>query len=324
MVNNSPKVSVIILNWNGENKIRRTIPSLKNIDYANYEIIFVDNNSTDKSVKIAEELLSNISAEYKVVENESNEGYSRGKNIGADAATGEYLWLLDNDILVQRGVMTRMVELLKSDEKTAAVSPVIKFIETDDQRFNGKYSIGQTYRYPFRQGYRLNDNLPMTSDILTTTLPGATLFIDRDVWNELGGYDESCEMKLDQHDLSMRIWISGYVCKIATENFVRHLGAPGGNVTDYKWYTKNYVKSRLIMILKNYQPLNMAFAIPMILTWIPILVSKWCINDNSIEPIRGATIALTEIIEIADSIVEERKIVQANRTKPDSSFMGPK
>jgi GT2 family glycosyltransferase len=320
-MSNNPKVSVVILNWNGENKIQRTIPSLKNIDYANYEVVFVDNNSSDQSVKIAEDLLSDINAEYKIVENESNEGYSRGKNIGADVATGEYLWLLDNDILVQSGVMTRMVELLKSDEKTAAASPVIKFIETDDQRFKGKYSIGQTYRYPFRQGYRLSDSLPMKSGILTTTLPGATLFIGRDIWDELGGYDESCEMKLDQHDLSMRIWISGYSCKIATENSVRHLGAPGGNVTDYKWYTKNYVKSRLIMILKNYQLLSMTFAIPMILIWIPMLVSKWCITDDSIEPIRGAAIALAEIVEDADSIVEKRKLVQANRIKPDSSFM---
>ena len=73
-----PLVYILILNWNGKEDTIKCIESLKKIDYPNYQIIIIDNNSTDNSINIFKEKYPNI----MILENKKNLGYAEGNNVG--------------------------------------------------------------------------------------------------------------------------------------------------------------------------------------------------------------------------------------------------
>lgn len=100
-------VSVIIINWNGREHLSYCLPSLERIDYPNFEVIVVDNGSTDGSVEFIKEFTSSRVKELnnslinnslidnkliiKLIENKENLGFAKANNIGFEKAKGEYV-----------------------------------------------------------------------------------------------------------------------------------------------------------------------------------------------------------------------------------------
>ena len=78
----SPKVSIIIVNFNGKNLLEKCLNSLFKIDYDNYEVILVDNNSTDESVEFIQKNYSSI----VLIQLDSNNGFAEPNNIGSKSA----------------------------------------------------------------------------------------------------------------------------------------------------------------------------------------------------------------------------------------------
>ena len=97
MENKPPKISVVMLNYNGLNYLKKTMPPILKLDYPNYEFIIVDNGSTDGSKEFIKKF-----RKIRLIENHKNLGYSKGKNIGVKHAKGDYVLLLDNDILIKK------------------------------------------------------------------------------------------------------------------------------------------------------------------------------------------------------------------------------
>ena len=93
MTGTSPKVSIIIPHWNGIETLSECLESLKKSSYLSYEIIVVDNFSTDGSQDWIKKNHPNIN----LLENDNNYGYAGGCNRGADLALGDYLLFLNND-----------------------------------------------------------------------------------------------------------------------------------------------------------------------------------------------------------------------------------
>ena len=95
MKNKTPLISVVMLNYNGLKYLKRTIHPILKLNYPTFEFIIVDNGSTDGSIEFIKKF-----KRIKLIENGENLGYSKGKNIGVKHAKGEYVLLLDNDILL--------------------------------------------------------------------------------------------------------------------------------------------------------------------------------------------------------------------------------
>ena len=109
-----PKVSIIILNWNGYEDTIECLESLKKITYPNYEIIIVDNASSGDDVKILGERYGTY---IHIIANDQNSGFPEGCNIGMRYALGggtDYLLLLNNDVVVDREFLSRLVEVAES------------------------------------------------------------------------------------------------------------------------------------------------------------------------------------------------------------------
>ncbi len=117
-----PKVSLIILNWNGKDVLQECLRSAGGLDYPNYDIIVVDNGSTDGSQGFIQQ---NFPKVY-LIENGQNLGFAEGQNIGIRYAMGEgadYLFVLNNDITFDRSVLKELIAAFEDDESIGIAGP---------------------------------------------------------------------------------------------------------------------------------------------------------------------------------------------------------
>lgn len=120
-----PLVSIIVVNYNGISHIEGFANSINSISYKNYEVLFVDNNSSDGSDVLAESLINNC----RVIRLDGNTGFAEGNNIGLDYALGELLFLLNNDVRFDGRLLESLVEEMKGNLDCCAVSPKILYYE---------------------------------------------------------------------------------------------------------------------------------------------------------------------------------------------------
>ena len=94
---NKDLVSIIIINWNGLQHLEKCLPSIFKTTYPEYEVILVDNGSTDDSTKFIRTNFPQI----KIVQNNENLGFAEANNIGFENSCGEYIFLLNNDVILR-------------------------------------------------------------------------------------------------------------------------------------------------------------------------------------------------------------------------------
>jgi len=208
-MNEEKKITIAILNYNGLRYLKKTIPILLFLNYSNYKIVIVDNNSTDGSV----DFIKSLSNEKIVlVENDYNFGYSKGKNICVANSMGEYILLLDNDIFIpEHNILNDLLKKYSLLENPAFLSIVL----LDNGSIVSKY-YGIYYSFcgvnVHKKTKKIIDIISSknTKNILTGSFNGGAVFFKKNIWNELGGYDELQPFMLDDFDIGIRAYIFGY------------------------------------------------------------------------------------------------------------------
>jgi len=118
MIMQHPKVSIIILNWNGLKDTIECLESLKKITYPNYEVIVVDNDSKGNDADILEERYKNY---IRVIRNKENLGFAGGNNVAIRQVLKEeksdYILLLNNDTIVEPNFLEELIKIALQDEK---------------------------------------------------------------------------------------------------------------------------------------------------------------------------------------------------------------
>ncbi len=125
-IKNYPRVIVVILNWNGINDTLECIRSIKLITYTNYELIIVDNGSTDSSSEIINKQYPNI----EIIENKRNLGYAEGNNVGIRLAIdkgADYVLLLNNDTIVDRKLLDELINVAITSSKNGFIGPKVYY-----------------------------------------------------------------------------------------------------------------------------------------------------------------------------------------------------
>jgi GT2 family glycosyltransferase len=128
-----PKIVIIVLNWNGKRLAAECLESLKEIDYVNYEILLVDNGSTDGS----QEYFRAQYPEITLIENDVNLGFAEGNNVGIRHAMNgqaDYVLLLNNDTLVHPTFLSELVHVAERDSKIGFAGPKIYYYDWHGQR----------------------------------------------------------------------------------------------------------------------------------------------------------------------------------------------
>lgn len=122
-----PKVSVVITVYNGENYIREALQSINDQNYANLEIIIIDDGSTDRTAHVVHNFPASINYEFQ-----ENSGIASGWNRGVEVATGKYLTFIDADDRWSEDKVKRQVDLLESKPEIDIIfGHVIEFYSSD-------------------------------------------------------------------------------------------------------------------------------------------------------------------------------------------------
>lgn len=146
---NEPSLAIVIINWNDFDQTAACLKSLKQLHYSNFEVIVVDNDSSDDSL---ERLQESFSWPF-YVQNEENLGFTGGNNAGIDFAMQkdyELLLLLNNDTIVEPNFLGILVDTLVSNEEIGAVQPKILYNKERSRiwnaggKFNPFFSLART------------------------------------------------------------------------------------------------------------------------------------------------------------------------------------
>jgi len=178
-----PFISVIVVSFNSEKYISHCIESILQSDYPNFEIIVVDNNSTDNSVFEIKKYQNKI----KLILNKSNVGFAVGNNIGIKKSKGEILVLINPDAYVKKDSISKLVEPILDDEKVIISGSKILYPESNIIQSAG--GIIQKNGLTNHFGYKEVDNAQQDFQKEVDYVTGAAMAIKRKLFELTGLFD---------------------------------------------------------------------------------------------------------------------------------------
>jgi len=217
---NSPLVSIIILNKNGINHLKRLFKNFKeNIQYPSYELIVVDNASTDDSISLLKQLSDNLP--LKLIKNTENKSFSEANNQAADIAKGEYLLLLNNDVEPLYGWLNEMMQTALKSDDTGAVGAKLIYPDRSNSKHNKNNSfkiqhIGIAFKEEdgFIKPYNLYNTEPFSPksnlEVEMAAVTAAALLVKKDKYWQVGGLDERYNYGHEDVDLCLKLSKKGY------------------------------------------------------------------------------------------------------------------
>lgn len=207
-----PLVTIILVNWQGWRDTLACLDSLSHLRYPNYHVAVVDNGSGDDSVdKIKHEY-----SDLELIENPTNVGFARGCNCGikrAMAIEADYVWLLNNDTIVDPNALSAMVNLAEEDVSVAAVGASVYSMKEPHvlQVWGG----GQINSWLGRSAHRL---IPGPIEYIT----GASMLLRVSALHDVGLLDERYFMYWEETDLCFRLRKHGWKVAVSADSRVYH------------------------------------------------------------------------------------------------------
>lgn len=199
-----PVVSVVILNWNGKHLLPECLSSLRLQTFPEFEVILVDNGSSDGSV----EWVRAEHPEIRVIALATNRGFCGGNNAGIQAALGEYIVLLNNDTEVEADWLGELVRHIRGDRTIGACDSKVLYFDQRDTI----WSAGATYTIAgsaeFRGQGRKDTEYAEPAEVFTAVACSA--IYPRRVLDEIGGLDEDFFAGYEDVDWSFRARLRGY------------------------------------------------------------------------------------------------------------------
>jgi GT2 family glycosyltransferase len=239
---NNPKVFIIILNFKGYADTANCIKSLQKSTYSNYEIILIDNASTDDSPQLLLKTFPNI----HFIQSKYNGGYAYGMNLGAKYAISQkadYILYLNNDTEVEPDFLERLLERMTNDNEIGIVSPKVLYMH-DKSKI---YCAGGKIDYLLCGGVAEFQGKPADSfgndDRGLTLAEGCCLLIKKEVFEEIGYMNEKYFMYFEDVDFSYNVK-KKFAIKYAHDSIVYHKSGAGKSWSEYSplyyyYYTRN-------------------------------------------------------------------------------------
>lgn len=220
-----PLVSVIVLNYNGKRFLDDCFQSLQKVEYPNFEVVMVDNKSTDDSMEY-------VKRNYKwvrLIQAPSDDGFASGNNIGIRNTAGDYVLLLSNDTISTPDFLSRLVEVAESDK-----------------------TIGIVGAWPLHHKYKkYKDNVLKHQILQVSTICGAVMLIRRDVLNRIGLLDEKHFLYWEDTEYCWRANLYGYKVVAVYDSFIYHIVNASGFVTESrKRWMYEIIKNKIYVHIK--------------------------------------------------------------------------
>ena len=215
-LNGTPLITIVIPNKDHAADLKRCVTSiLEKSTYTNYEIIIVENNSTEKATFDLYEDLKEMSDKIKVVTFEGEFNYSAVNNFGVSFAKGEYILLLNNDTEVITLNWLEEMLMYAQREDVGAVGAKLYYADRTIQHagvvigLGAHRTAGHTHYKMPKENLGYMGRLCYTQDV--TAVTGACLLVKKSLWNEVGGLDTDFKISLNDVDFCLKLREKGYL-----------------------------------------------------------------------------------------------------------------
>ena len=303
----SPFVSIVIVNFNGRGLLRQCLHTLLDTDYPNYEIVVVDNASTDGSLaEIGQSFGSD--SRIKIVENSENVGHAEGCNIGARISNGKYLVFLDSDIAFEaENWLWELVNVMENDDTIGLAQA--KIVLAEDKRCLDYVCVAVDALGTWTASYSSKEEM-FKENVEVLAASSGCCIVQREVFDQVGGFDADYFIYDDDTDLSLRARLLGYQVFFVPSALVIHRGGVLRGVSGVAIY--HSAKNRLNTVLKNFELRNVWWRFS-VLAFFTFMVSVGFFtvkkHDEAMATIRG----LVSPIKDLPKIWKKRLLIQSKR-----------
>jgi len=304
-----PLISVIVVNWNGRALLEECLHSLEKQTFKDFEIILVDNGSSDDS---AEWVRSHYPL-VKLLALKTNTGFSAGNNAGLGLARGEFIALLNNDTKVEPGWLEALYQCIRADERIAACDSMVLYYDQPGLIWSagGIYTIAGSVS-PRR--YQQPDNGPGQGPQDVFIAVACAALYRKKVIQEIGFFDETYFNGYEDVDWSFRAHLFGYRIVNVPAARVYHKvsstqihNSPGFVYNGQRNVSATFIKNMPGRLFFKYLPLHLAYVLGSF--WYFLKVGQ-----------SGAFIrAKCSLIRQISLLISQRNALQARKTiSPDA------
>lgn len=309
---NEPLISVIIVNYNGYKWLNDCLSSLTKQTYNNFEIIFVDNNSSDNSISFVKSRFPKV----KIVKSDVNLGFAGGNNLGYKKSKGDYIVLLNNDTHVEKNYLKNLVKAFNENEKIAVVQSKIILMDKNELDTCGGFWTSTSFLYYY--GNYKDPSLPIYNKPFPVfTVKAASVMIKKEIIEKAGLFDEDFWSYYEETDFCHRVWLAGYECWYWPNAVCHH--AMGG--TSLVNFDKSYIqfhnfKNKLLSMLKNFDLISLLRIIPTFIL-LNIMISFYWLIKGKMKYFFSIYKAFYWNLRNLNQTLVKRKDIQKLRTASD-------
>lgn len=261
---NEVLLSIIIVNYNLEKEIDDCLSSLfRNVvnqsnNFPSFEIIVVDNNSPNKSLWKLESKYDNGLVRF--IYSEKNLGFGKGCNLGFKNSKGQYLLFLNPDTLIIEDIFTPVLKLFQENNKIGIIAPKQQ-VRKPFFDFSAGYFPNPFFELlhlfgigVFSEGFLMYmlTKIQKKSLIFSDWILGAAIFIKREIFERVKGFDKDYFMFFEEVDLCKRVKSLGYQIAYYHKLKLHHIGSVSGK-KNYFLYTIRTYASKYIFLNKHYR-----------------------------------------------------------------------
>lgn len=307
----APFFSVIIPNYNGLRFLATLLDALNGQSFRDFEVILADDASTDDSVAFVEATYPTV----RLLVNRRNVGFARTCNMAVDAAHGHMVVLLNNDTEPEPTWLAELAKVVCANPQAATVTSKL-LLFTERQKLHTTGDLLGIDGIPRNRGVWEVDEGQYDDEPTIFSASGGASAFRKDVWQQLGGFDEEFWMYLEDVDLGFRAQLAGWGAVFAPAARVyHHLSATGGGVT-----ASYYVGRNTIWTLAKNMPTTL------LLRNLPvILLAQLEITIDALANIRGAAARARLRGQLAGLLglprqLRKRQLIQARRQLDDTAL----
>ncbi len=306
----TPLVSVIIVNYNSGQDVHECLQALYNHTDIPFEVIVVDNASTDGSVSD----LTNRFPTVKLLLSDVNLGYARGINLGLAAVRGAYAVILNMDVLVTQNWLSPLVNILRDNPDVGAVTPCILLHSSPDT----VNALGQNINVA-GLGFNRHLNWPREEvdrvPVRVSGLHGAAFAMRTELFRDLEGMNAAYFLYHEDVELSLRITLAGYHIYMVPGSVVLHKYSLHMTPQKLHWLERH----RWMTILSMYRASTYLLLAPFLLM-TEFMMAGYCLTQG-LSYVKAKTQAIGWVLGHWQAIRESRRWTQKMRQVPDKQVL---